>query len=619
MILSKSAELFFYNPNKSIVTGPVTASENILSNNRTWSTNNFPGDTILIELRLAKEDVSNTNLHISKVLIGREKKNIQNLSDSASFGNFGYSSLCNRNVSCPEGASWNSERTGVCLITTETGFASGALISNVCSTNVPYVLTAWHVTQAGNPNNWTYIFGWWSSTCEPNSYNQQALMFNGATVRSTYEPTDFSLLELFQVPQPSSNLSYLGWSRSSVAPSSSVGIHHPMGDQMKISLANSSASIGNIRTNSNTAWRVLWNLGSTQNGSSGSPLFDPNNRVVGQLFSSTQPEQPPCNQLTGGMNYGRFDISWTGGGTNVTRLSNWLDPNNTGATTTNTTSVANLNNPVIGKMSLIGDAEICSGSKTYYLTGAPAGVPIQWTSSNNAIAQVVGNGTSATVTKFGFGNVTITATVGGNCYTNNTRSILINVGGPYAGFNIVDYIQSGSCYQAEAFYFFKANLAFGSGQTSYQWGYRLQGSPNQTIISGTSQTENFIFPTSGTYEVFVRGVNACGIGTPESVKAITVVDSCGSGGFRMTASPNPTSDQLNVTIDNETENSKAPTTFENTTIELYNFNTGLKQKEWKFSNNEKMFKLSVKGLAKGLYVLRVTKGAFNQSRQISIE
>ena len=30
--------------------------------------------------------------------------------------------------------------------------------------------------------------------------------------------------------------------------------------------------------------------------------------------------------------YGRFDKSWTGGGTNSTRLSNWLDPNNSGAT-----------------------------------------------------------------------------------------------------------------------------------------------------------------------------------------------------------------------------------------------------------------------------------------------
>ena len=31
--------------------------------------------------------------------------------------------------------------------------------------------------------------------------------------------------------------------------------------------------------------------------------------------------------------YGRMDVSWDGEGTNSTRLSNWLDPSNTGATT----------------------------------------------------------------------------------------------------------------------------------------------------------------------------------------------------------------------------------------------------------------------------------------------
>ena len=40
--------------------------------------------------------------------------------------------------------------------------------------------------------------------------------------------------------------------------------------------------------------------------------------------------------------YGRFDLSWIGGGTNNTRLSNWLDPGNSNILTTNTTNVSNL-------------------------------------------------------------------------------------------------------------------------------------------------------------------------------------------------------------------------------------------------------------------------------------
>jgi len=575
---------------------------------------------MILELKIPQHELNQNDLHIIKTYFGLPASIDKHKSDSTNLGRFNASSSCNINVICSTASSWQNEIKAICLIETEDrSNGSGALIGNTCNTNIPFVLTAWHNTIGRNTNNWTFLFGWWSSTCLENTNTSQLILFNGTTLRSTYEPTDFSLIELHQSPSPNLNLNYLGWDRRNLIPSSTVGIHHPQGDQMKISFDYDPPTIGNIRTNSNTAWRVLWKLGTTVDGTSGSVLLNQNKKIIGQLFSSTQPMYPPCNKQSGGNNYGRFDLSWTGGGTNATRLSNWLDPNNTGALTTNTTSVANLNNPVIGRMTLSGDAEICTGSKTYYLTGAPTGVPIVWTSSNNGIAQVVGNGTSATVTKYGFGNVTITATVGGNCYTNNTKSISINIGGPYAGFNIVDYIQTGVCYEPNAFYFFKANLAFGSGQTSYQWGYRLQGSPNQTILAGTSQTETFIFPTSGTFEVFVRGVNACGVGTPESVKTITVVSSCTTGGFRMTASPNPTVDILNVAIDNETEALKAAGAGETTTIELFDFNSGMKQKEWKFLNAEKAFKLSVKGLSKGLYVLRVTKGTFNQSRQISIE
>ncbi|HNU83421.1 MAG TPA: T9SS C-terminal target domain-containing protein, partial [Thermoanaerobaculia bacterium] len=60
---------------------------------------------------------------------------------------------------------------------------------------------------------------------------------------------------------------------------------------------------------------------TTEPGSSGSPLFDPNHRIVGQLHGGSA----ACgNNLSD--YYGRFSVSWTGGGSNTSRLSNWLDP-----------------------------------------------------------------------------------------------------------------------------------------------------------------------------------------------------------------------------------------------------------------------------------------------------
>jgi lysyl endopeptidase len=73
-------------------------------------------------------------------------------------------------------------------------------------------------------------------------------------------------------------------------------------------------------------WKVYWEEGVTESGSSGSPIFNPQRRIVGQLFGGTS----GCTSSDQSDLYGKFSASWTGGGTNETRLSNWLDPQNTG-------------------------------------------------------------------------------------------------------------------------------------------------------------------------------------------------------------------------------------------------------------------------------------------------
>src|SRR5690606_13497198 len=76
---------------------------------------------------------------------------------------------------------------------------------------------------------------------------------------------------------------------------------------------------------------VFWNQpGTTEGGSSGSPLYSPDGRVIGQLHggsasSSTSGPADPADW------YGRVYTSWPGGGTASSRLSNWLDPAGTGA------------------------------------------------------------------------------------------------------------------------------------------------------------------------------------------------------------------------------------------------------------------------------------------------
>ncbi|HUZ59744.1 MAG TPA: trypsin-like peptidase domain-containing protein [Hanamia sp.] len=366
-------------------------------------------------------------------------------------------------------------------------FASGALLMNTCSTNIPYLLTAKHVTDGIDYINASYYFGWWSSTCTPNTYNQTAYLFNGANLVASNPNTDFSLLQLLQIPPSNYDITYLGWSRSSVTPSSSVGIHHPQGDQMKISFAANPASIGTINsTYPNAAWRVLWTSGIVEPGSSGSPLFDPNKKVVGQLSTNTQPIGPPCNEQTGGTNYGRFDLSWTGGGTYSTQLSYWLDPSNSGAMTTNTTNVSAL--ITYPYMSISGADLFCSGTQTYTLNGAPGGATIFWSATPSNLATLTPHGTTVDVTKVGGGAFTLAASVYiANCYPA-TKIVHL---GPYGS---DDYPISGpSNANCNSYVTYTTNQL--PGVTSYNWFYPS----SWTYVSG-----------QGTYSLTLRATGSNG-------------------------------------------------------------------------------------------------------------
>ena len=124
-------------------------------------------------------------------------------------------------------------------------------------------------------------------------------------------------------PAASFNGYYAGWNRSSSPPQLSAGIHHPGGDPKKINYDNDNAFSDGWYT-SNTHWRLNWDEGGTEGGSSGSPLFDDEKLIVGQLHGGSG----ECGSGTD--YYGKMNTSWTGGGTSSTRLSDWLDPSGTG-------------------------------------------------------------------------------------------------------------------------------------------------------------------------------------------------------------------------------------------------------------------------------------------------
>ena len=148
--------------------------------------------------------------------------------------------------------------------------------------------------------------------------------------------SDFTLIELSSNIPTSYNPYFAGWSRLSSAPTSGVGIHHPAGDEKKISTYTSSATSASYNGGwSGAHWRVVWSQttnghGVTEGGSSGSPLFNPNGLIVGHLSGGGS----FCNQTSAPDLYGKFNKAWDQeGNNNNQRLKPWLDPTSSGVST----------------------------------------------------------------------------------------------------------------------------------------------------------------------------------------------------------------------------------------------------------------------------------------------
>jgi hypothetical protein len=209
----------------------------------------------------------------------------------------------------------------------------------------PFFLTANHcgITSANASTvvvNWNYQ----SPTC--GLYGLGASATNnqtGATFRAAKADVDFCLIELNQAPPTNYHVYYAGWDRSGTAPSGCVGIHQPNGDGKCISFSTTTLTTVNncIGTGGvNTHWHVLWSLGVTEPGSSGSGIWGSTSRqLVGTLSGG--------NSACGGSDltdcYGKLSLAWASGTAATNRLQDWLDPLNTGVTSVTGTDP----NPVV--------------------------------------------------------------------------------------------------------------------------------------------------------------------------------------------------------------------------------------------------------------------------------
>lgn len=340
--LPPGATLFMYSEDRRQVLGAYTFQNNSPSGR--FLTGFISGESAVIEYYEPKAVRGQGRFRVFRVEHVYQRENFRAAQDAlqpASLLNFGFGAAfpCHKNANCPEGSGSNfdAQKRSICriimIMDEGTVYCSGSLMNNTAEDGKPYVLSAYHCYQGYTPQYdlWRFDFGYQSPACANPAEEPPYNSVLGCVLRASRQPNDFLLLEATSPIPPSFDVYFNGWNRQAAAPDSGFIFHHPRGDIKKIARFDQPAVIhpnplnwgGGITTPANHHFRVVYSLGTFEPASSGAPLFGPDGRVAGQLHGGTLNSN--CGPTTTGY-FGRLSLSWAGGGTPATRLSNWLDP-----------------------------------------------------------------------------------------------------------------------------------------------------------------------------------------------------------------------------------------------------------------------------------------------------
>ncbi len=596
--LPPGGKLHIYNSQRNQVIGAFTEYNNkgTLKKPGKFATGLVYGDETILEYYHPRKAKHNPVISVRGVIHGYKYIRLPN-----SFRNetdvtpgHGSSGACQVNVNCVEGDNWQDEKRGVAmlLINDGTRWCSGSLINTSSNDGTPYFLTANHCIEeddldAGgdtDASQWIFYWNYEAPNCANTIIEPTINSTTGATLRANRSDTDFALFELTESPVTAGyNVYFNGWTRTTNPGQGGVGIHHPCGDIKKISTHNMTPVNGQVYDSNH--WRVNWistanGHSVTESGSSGSPLFTNNGRIIGQLHGGSSINcSDPANDPG---EYGKFHLSW-GGSSDIRRLRDWVG-----------TSFTTNGRYYCDNLIISGPSKFCpSGTFRVNVTDD---TNVTWSVSPSNAGTFSQNGRITSFARNGnfAGNATIRATIGAPCNTVITKSIIL------------------------------------TGVISFTWqGIGPYGQVDVSVTNGSSpykfyRNGSLIFTSGSSYVTLPFGCNGGLLKVEAQSQCGTASDSalipsgCASTSFSsMVLLPNPASleirlvpRQQNLSI-SESDLLKVQESMEPITTEIYDF-MGNKVRSITFKKNVKPI-IDISALRKGTYFLRITGNEFEET------
>jgi V8-like Glu-specific endopeptidase len=318
--LPPGARLYIYDPSYRQILGAFTRS-NADADNR-FVVSDLQGNEALVEYVEPAGAAFPGSVIISA--IGKAYRDIFSLESGTSY----------ININCTEGRESQTDKHAVCKMTFKSGsysyLCSGSLINNVRNNGTPYFLTASHcINDTAEAKTLVAYFNYENEGCSGTAYTPKTL--SGASLVTTGASSDYTLLRLNTTPPSSYQPYYAGWDAENTVTGGVKGIHHPEGLTKKISIDYDSVESnaypipweGSPESPVGSHWQVNYDLGITAGGSSGSPLFNSDHQVIGQLHGGDD-----IIDL-----YGKFSYSFTHPSGKYATLKSILDPDNSGTKT----------------------------------------------------------------------------------------------------------------------------------------------------------------------------------------------------------------------------------------------------------------------------------------------